>query len=360
MSKPGGYGPNRDLEDALQGALDSIARFLVYAGGLATIVSVGFLIYTFIVFSGPSQASEAQAASNIEIFRKILMAGIAALGVGTTYTFWGEETLGVLQLIVAAILYLAPLFVPSLVSGGNVAPVGARALSALQVGGLILGMIAVCVLIVDATLRVRDRAQQGARADQLKYGKGLKEEKDIQNVFLGKCWQLPYCRKFVRERCPIYHSRRTCWRERVGCMCEEEVIRNAMENKPIPKDMVAAARFIPYNNRIPLEQKKERCRQCVIYNEHQKHKYRAVMPLTVLAFGGFYALFRPQLLEATGALVQKIDAIVGTATFRPDGTQRPGTFASGIFQEMLLVCFIIIALTYAMKVIEFLIFKLKV
>lgn len=359
MSKPTGYGPSRDLEEALQGTLDSVARFLVYAGGLATLVSIGFLVYTFIVFSGPTQASVAQAGSNIEIFKKILMAGVAALGVGTTYSFWGEETLGVLQVVFAGILYLAPLFLPTLMSGGNVSPVGARALAALQTGGIIFGLLAVSVLILDASLRVKDRAQQGARADQLKYGKGLKEEKDIQNVFLGKCWQLPFCRKFVRERCPIYHSKRTCWRERVGCMCEEEVIRNAMENKPIPKDMVAAARFIPYNNRIPMEHKKERCRQCVIYNEHQKHKYRAVMPVVLLALGGFYALFRPQLLEATGAVVQKIDAIVGAATFRP-GTQEAANSASGVFQEMLLICFMIILLAYAMKVIEFLIFKLKV
>ena len=36
-----------------------------------------------------------------------------------------------------------------------------------------------------------------------------------------------------------------------------------------------------------------------------------------------------------------------------------GTTA-GIFQELLLVCFFVIGLAYAMKVIEFLVFKLKV
>src|SRR5205823_3893098 len=122
------------------------------------------------------------------------------------------------------------------------------------------------------------------KKDTLKYGKGIKEEQNIRNTFMGKCWQLPYCRKFVRERCLIYHSRRTCWKERVGCMCEEEVIRNAMENRTIPKDAVAAAKYIPVNNRITMAQKRERCRQCVIFNEHLKHQYRLFLPVTVAAF----------------------------------------------------------------------------
>lgn len=361
MSKPQGYGTGpRELEEGLVSVLDSIVRFLLWAGLISTVVSSGFLVYTFIVFAGEAPASAAQATSNIEIFQKVLMVGAAALGVGSAFVFWGEETLAIIQLVVAGLMYFAPLLLPTVAAGGQVSAVGSRALGALQTGGMIIGGIAVLVLIFDLAVRAKDRAAQGARADQLKYGKGIKEEKDIQNVFLGKCWQLPFCRKFVRERCPIYHSKRTCWKERVGCMCEEEVIRNAMENKPIPRDMVASTSYIPYNNRITMEAKKERCRQCVIYNEHQKHKYRAWMPVVLVGFVGSYALFRTPMLAVTAGVVEQIDRVISVATFRSNKVAETANTTSVLFQELMLICFLIIGLAYMMKLLEFLIFKLKV
>ncbi len=361
MSKPQGYGTGpREIEEGLVSVLDSIVRFLLWAGLLATVVAGGFLVYTFIAFAQGTPASAAQATSNIEVFQKVLLAGVAALGVGSAFVFWGEETLGVIQIGIAALLYFAPLLLPTIASGGQVSPVGSRALGALQSGGMIFGVIAVLVLVLDLGVRARDRAAQGSRADQLKYGKGIKEEKDIQNVFLGKCWQLPFCRKFVRERCPIYHSKRTCWKERVGCMCEEEVIRSAMENKPIPRDMVAATRYIPYNNRITMEAKKERCRQCVIYNEHQKHKYKAAMPIVLLVFVAAYAVFRAPLLVVTAGIVEQIDKVISVATFQSSKTAERANITSAMFQEALLICVLVIGLAYMMKLLEFLIFKLKV
>ncbi|MFX8664601.1 hypothetical protein ABTM59_19190, partial [Acinetobacter baumannii] len=67
-------------------------------------------------------------------------------------------------------------------------------------------------------------------------------------------------------------------------MCEEQVIQDAMAGKIIPKDMVKAAAMIPRNNKLTMAQKMQRCRQCVIFNERQKHKYNAALPVTALTF----------------------------------------------------------------------------
>jgi hypothetical protein len=201
------------------------------------------------------------------------------------------------------------------------------------------------------------RAQQGWKVDQMRYGKGVKEEVDRHNVFMGKCWQLPFCRKFVRERCPIYHSRRTCWRELTGCMCEEEVIRGAMENKPIPKDALMAATYIPRNMKLSVDQKRERCKSCVIYNEHQKHKYKLAMPVTLLSLAGIYVLFHGPLISGVSVLIGGLDKLVGRVTLGQVDTKID---APTTFQELLLVCIMVIVLAYAMKILEYLIFKLKV
>jgi hypothetical protein len=326
-------------------------------GLLLGLGAAAFSIYTAMVFSGGSvQAGEAQALSNIELFQKLIVSGMLAAGIGAAYLFWGEELLSAILLVVSALLYFSPLLLTSFAGVQSENKVVQGALATVQMGGSVLGLLSIVVLVFDIANRVKIRSQQGARADQLKYGKGVKEEADRQNVFMGKCWQLPFCRKFVRDRCPIYHARRTCWKEQVGCMCEEQVIRDAMEGKVIPKDEVIAASMIPRNNKLTVAQKFERCRQCVIYNEHQKHKYRALLPTVIIGFIAFYAVFRIPLLAATEGMVNAMSRIVGKLTF---STTNADKVVSAPFQELLLICFLIISLTYALKVLEHAIFKLK-
>jgi hypothetical protein len=242
---------------------------------------------------------------------------------------------------------------------GNLSATAANALNTIKGAGSIFGIFAACVILADICVRIRVRAVQGARADQLKYGKGVKEEVDIRNVFMGKCWQLPYCRKFVRERCPIYHAKRTCWKERVGCMCEEEVIRNAMANKTIPKDPVAAVNFIPYNNKLPMVAKMQRCKQCVIYNEHLKHKYKFVLPVVLTTYIAIVAVFFDQLMGVMGAIITKVDRIVGIATYRAPGARDAAVATPYAFQVTMLVCVSVIILAYTIRLIEYLVFKAK-
>lgn len=342
------------------GFLDATSRFLLWAGIIATAASLGFLIYTYVIVVGGTNASSAQAAANVDLFMKVLLAGVIALGVATTFIFWGEEVLAPIQLMAAAALFFAPIYLPMILGTPAMGNVGPKALGAIQMGGSVFGLIAILSTIADVTSRVKLRVREGSKADQMKYGKGVKEEKDVQNVFMGKCWQLPFCRKFVRERCPIYHARRTCWKEQVGCMCEEQVIRDAMENKVIPKDMVAAAKFIPRNNKLTPQMKVERCKQCVIYNEHQKHKYKLAMPLILIACGGAYVLGREQMKAALGDAIQGANKAFGNLTLQNEAQRTADTVGLTVFKELFMVCLMLVIAAYMMKLVEFLFFKIKV
>lgn len=366
MSKPKGVGPapTREINEGFIELLSTLARLLMYAGILATLISGGFLVYTSAILSGPTPPNNPdQALTNISILEKFLFGGVLALGASTTYMFWGESLLGAIQLLAAALLYFSPVIlnIVGLVSGsdkggGQIGTALTQSLGALSNGGLLLGIIGSLVLAVDLAGRARTRAQQGWKSDQIKYGKGVKEEADRHNVFLGKCWQLPFCRKFVRERCPIYHARRTCWKELTGCMCEEEVIRNAMENKAIPKDALMAASYIPRNLKLSVSQKQERCRSCVIYNEHQKHKYKVAMPATLLFFAAVYFFAHGPLVQLVSQLISTLDKLIGRATLDKMSANLDQPV---LFQELLLGCLMIIMLAYAMKILEYLVFKLK-
>jgi hypothetical protein len=345
-----------DLSETFEDLLNGIAKTVAGLGGLATLVAVGLLVFTvFSVGGGSAPTGQINdAIRNIDIFQKVLIAGVIGLAIGSTYMFWGEEFLGAGQLLLAAALFFAPLYLPGIV-GGTPNDATAKALGALQTGGAILGVLGLLVLLSDISLRVNQRIKTGTKADHLKYGKGIKEETEKKNVILGKCWQLPYCRKFVREKCPIFHAGRTCWKELVGCMCEEQVIRNAMENKPIPKDALLAANFIPQNHRLSVEQKKQRCYSCVIYNEHQRHKYKVGMWITVPAFFLVYGLGHPLLFGAVQGILLAINKVINHATLGHGGNYDPPQ----MFVEAMLAVVMLIALTYTMKILEFTIFKIK-
>lgn len=346
-----------DLSEAFQDFLTGCAKTVMILGAIATAAAVGLLVFTCFRVTGDqaSQSQVADAVRNIEIFQKVLIVGVLGLTAGSTYMFWGAELLGAGQLAISAALFFAPLYLPSIITG-TPNKASEAAMGVLQLGGTIFGIIGLMVLIADIAVRISSRVKTGTKADQLKYGKGIKEETGKQNILLGKCWQLPFCRTFVRDKCPIYLSKRTCWKELVGCMCEESVIRGAMENKPIPKDALLAANFIPQNHKLSMAQKKDRCYSCIIYNEHQKHKYKVGMPLVVVGFIAFYGIFHGLLVEGVQAILTKINHVVNGATMGAAGNYNPPQ----MFVEVMLAFFMIIALTYCMKLLEFAIFKIKV
>lgn len=151
-------------------------------------------------------------------------------------------------------------------------------------------------------------------------------------------------------------------------MCEESVIRNAMEGTVIPSDIVAAAKYIPRNNKLTPEQKAERCRQCVIYNEHQKHKYKLAIPATTLGIAAVYVVFREPMGQAIKSGLLNTDKFVKKATLQPQPGQsqqeeaQPTSIEGGVipYHEIILVVCCFVVLAYMIKMIEYLLFRLKV
>lgn len=355
MSTRRGLGGRTELSETLQDFLTGAARLVFYLGLLATIVAFGVLAFNYSRLGGGDATLIKDAKANIGILSQVLDGGVVALAIGACVLFWGEEVFSVILLLGAGILFAAPFYLPMVFGESKNDTMGSAA-GAIQSGGLILGIFAVLVLVIDVVSRVQNRVRYGVKTDQMKYGKGVKEEPDRQNIILGKCWQLPYCRKFVREKCPIFLAKTTCWKHMVGCMCEESVIRNAMENKPISKDSILSASFIPSNNKLTTAQKRARCHECVIYNEHQRHKYKVSMPIIVVGYLAIYGIFNSALFGLVSSLCLQLNKVVHAGTLGAAGNFTPPP----AFVHMLLFVFLVIALTYTMKTVETVIFRLKV
>lgn len=338
----------------------------MWLGAGALLAGIGMLIFTGIATPSGVPAAAEQAKENIELFTNLAFVGAIVGSLATAWMLWGEETLGPLLMIIGSLLYFFPSYASNL--GVSRQQFGLDAMAAVSVVGIPVAAIGLMAIMLDIAQRIRIRSSVGTRAEHLKFGQGVKvqEERDIRNVFLGKCWQLPFCRKFIRERCPIYHSKRTCWKERVGCMCEESVIQNAMAGKVIPKNIVAAAKMIPYNRILTANQKRERCNVCVIYNEHLKHKYKLALPVTILSLALIYVAFRTSLIAGVESMLIGADKIYSNMTFSGGNEMSEAAKVTSLtegvipYGEIVLIAGLLIVLAYIVRFLEYLFFTLKV
>lgn len=354
--KPGQKKDPTEFQPDMLGEIPvTIARYAFYGGAGVLLLSVIATLFLMSVANG-EVAKAAQVANNIQLFQKGMLIGVVCTVAGSAWLFWEEEIMVAVNLASALALFFSSMIIPMAMTmqAGN--PGVEAGYAALGLAGKIYLGFAFAILIVDIALRVKTRSEQGAKKDSLKYGKGVTEESDRKNVFMGKCWQLPYCRKFVREKCPIYHAQRTCWRELVGCMCEESVIRVAMEGKPVSKEALLSGAAIPRNTKLTDSAKRDRCKTCVIYNEHQKHKYKLAMPVVIIGYALIYILFKGVIADGINAFLNRGNKIVSDITVNSVKQVNTGDF----FTQFLVGAVIVVMLAYTIKVVEYAIFKLKI
>lgn len=335
----------------------TIARYAAGIGVTALVLCLVGVVFLINVGVGDS-AKAAQAAANMALMEKGLILGAILIPLSTAWLYWEEEFMVALNIAAAAVLFFAPAWVPLLINNAqpeSTNPAVKQGFAVLGTGGQIYVAFALAILIGDIITRIKRRAVHGTKASLLKYGTNIKEESDRKNVFMGKCWQLPFCRKFVREKCPIYHANRTCWRELVGCMCEEAVISAAMSDKPVSKEALLSGAAIPRNNKLTVTQKRTRCHNCVIYNEHQKHKYRLAMPLCVIFYGMIALVFRDSIGGWVSNLLTNANKQVSNITVGAVKNVDTGQY----FNTFLTAAIILVAFAYTVKLIEHVIFKLK-
>ena len=359
-------------------AAELIEDLLQLAGIVATVgavLTVGYLLWG--VFSGMATswstlpaADRLRFEQNIHFAGRALLATTAVAAASFTLLYLRETTIGYLFLLHAALLALG---VP--LSIIHLAPYTGREptlLPAIVISFQQAGILCLVPGIVFAVLDVWVRVTSGyfremfSRAS-LQYGANVTRESQPTNRFLGLCWQLPFCRPSIRKSCPIYHARRACWREGVGCMCEERVILQALEGKGAPsRDPRENVRFIPYNRHLSKEEKQERCRNCIIYNYRQQQKYQVIAPIVIVAAVAVVVHYAQQAQQILFQALRIVDDFVARFAFLPSSGEvqymkieslaRSSEFVTWMMIGIIAVIFV----SYVLRIAEYFIFQLKV
>jgi hypothetical protein len=311
--------------------------------------------------------------------------------------YYEAEIAGFVMLLLAALLAYGVQFgIDFFDAAGRYAKGGPSemTLAAIRNAGAIIAVPGVLLFLRSLLVRIM-QMRQGPDLANMQYGKNAARGHVAKAPIaaLAKCWQLPFCREGIRVQCPIFHAKTKCWKERVGCMCEENIIRLAaggIENKPV--DMTQTVGFVPIGDmiakseaehrpkvqtrkgprgvRIPTNphlsegQKRERCRNCIIYNEHQRQKYNFLAPLVtilapVIAFTQFDTL-RGWLRDS----LHNLDALIAHLQFSSAGAVNPNlstALTDSMFVEgFLILCLTLIAMTFLLRLLEYCTFKIKI
>ncbi|MCL5283417.1 MAG: hypothetical protein M1330_01695 [Armatimonadetes bacterium] len=385
-------------------------EFVRWIFRLSTIATVLLYIYLFWgIFGG--QIGNAQLSADEQAhLTQVISSAVSYLNLSmglmlltACLLFYGEESLGYLMIGVSLLFYFG---VPFLLNEMLQSQIHEWAKAGNQAAGLIWNEFRMTSLMtaVPGSIMViyslyqrlnMSISQPRSRVGGMRYGGSIKAEKEEYHALIGmtaKCWQLPYCRAAIRRACPIFLARTRCWRERVGCMCEENVIRHATEaliqkeevNTPgfqlaedqdvtpppqPPKSQVIALSpkhiHIPHNPHLTAAQKAERCRNCVIYNEHQRLKYQVIAPIIVLGVPAVAVWQAPVLLKWLDTIFQNINQLVENISLSSHpviGTQAVVQLVQNnpLADYFMLICLVIVVISLVLRFAEYCIFTLKI
>lgn len=347
------------------------------AGLAAAYLLFGLLSGQLGQFTALPRPERVRVLGNILLAKGALETSLIIAVVLVVYLYWMEETAGYVLALIGAVLlvgipYVLTLFPATQATGQNFALRSAAEAFPLAARWAFLG--GGILILRDVSLRLSDLLRQRPLArESLEYGGDAQAEvgkRPVRLAVLGKCWEGPYCRDFIRVHCPIFQTRKACWRVKRGCYCEEDIVSNAMRKisgqhldmAPDPRFNFAHAPAAARKRELTPAQKRERCRNCVIYNEHQRQKYALLMPALIVGVLAAGIVFSPALREYLGLLLGALETLMGRFTFGDTSGGfsfrfgRPSPMVEWVFVGALVV----MALSKALQALEWAVFKIKV
>lgn len=362
----------RKSRGAFLDTVDNLTRLGLQLGGVVFVAASAYLLWAMVsgaVERLPSMApQEAERIwSNLQfVGEAVLIAGLAVI-LSAAARFYAEEVTGYVLLIGGGALYWGiPMLAVSSIQSARVVGTAAASLGHIiqqfQFVGVVALVFAVPFILADFWYKLHGLS----RSDRKRGAVTVKEEQAPKSRLYLFCWQMPYCRDYLRKFCKAYEQRKSCWRIKSGCYCDEDLILRVMKDKGGKAggfDQRFTAVAGPKKQLTPA-QKRERCRQCFLYQEHQRQKYRILSPLVFpLAVGLMWMYLQPVKAGLEFVLV-KTDELLKGFSMQPAGANANNWASSSSISEtvlwVFLICLGLIAITYLLRGLEYCIFDLQI
>lgn len=357
-----------------------ISLFVI--GALLIYVGYGLFgnIWTNPTYHGLDHDTRARHLNNIGLLITILRVSSIIAIISMAICSFRDEGIGYVLSGAAVILYVGIPFASAQIF--NAQSVGPSEATNLAIQGLqslwwIYGGPGVLFVLVDMGRRFQAASENAAiQRANLKYGSNINKVSSKGQKFLGRCWELPYCREHVRAKCPIFIRRRgPCWWYKEGCMCEERIVLQAVIAQDWKDQAAAATQKIgltaaPLENRLGISAsapkqllspsaKRDRCRKCIIYNEHQRQKYKLWVGVAMVVVPALLIVGHDFLAAAAGSVLSVMDKMFQQFQLdKTDDSMLHGANAA-ILENILIFCLGLVIVSQVLRLIEYLVLKLK-
>ena len=317
-----------------------------------------------------------QHVQNMQLLIKVLTLASVLLIVCVLGRYYAYAEAGAALLVLGALLFLGmPLLIDGL--GGPqaglprpLARLGnprAYLMDQYRFVGMVLSGAGFLHLLVHAVLFVaqfRERRPQ----PNAEHAKTAAQVRKVRDKFLGKCWDLPFCRDTDKKLCPIRSTGKACWRTGRGCYCDQNVILTLSGGGQFGAGRVASG----YASRAAttivkpksLSEKREQCLGCPVYLHHQSQKYKVLAPLSLLALIAGIGYFWSTLQTGYPVAVKAMGRALSGFSFGSSAGQVPGWAAemaanTGMMWLLLIVA-CLMALAYVLHGLEWVLYRLGV
>lgn len=370
--------PKRSPLAILGHAADTAGDYALCGGIAALVLALAYVVYG--VMHAPAgdlrtlpAAEHARILSNFQLGLRVLLWGWALVVISVAHRLYrGESTGYVLALIGVASYWGVPLAVAVLLPGRG-DELMQLLVAAGQRGGLFCLIPGGIIMVYDLLGRVRGILSGGIRFGTVSLPKGHSIE--LQPGMLPlQCWMTNYCRPYVRDICPRHTGHTACWRVKEGCFCEEKILLRAFELKEgsssFYKQMHNILGVGGGVTNLTAAEKRQRCRRCPIYAEHQRFKYRLAVPFAFLAAVWIICWGRPLVFKFLDSSLGRIDALVARLSFAvTQGSAAAAPSHLTAFQDAYTMAAVnwgvltflgILVLTWLLHLVEWLLLKVQV
>lgn len=279
--------------------LDNVVILL----GVAVVLSFSYLMWIVIrgdlgyQLIGGTQLGV--IAGGLEAGRKALLYSLWLLVLVAMGRHYKTESVGYLTMAVGAACWFGmPQFIARY-APPNAAPelqtVAQSLMASFHASGVAMLVIGLLRVIIGRIVTMTYRPA-GARVTRIPGVLGPDVPVNLPEVagrhsLMRKCWELHFCRGSVRTTCPRYSEGTSCWRKRSGCYCDHDLASRLMSSiggdasikMQVAEELETQQRRAQeLQRRIQRQQRRSRqvarklCRECPIYLEHQKFKYRTL------------------------------------------------------------------------------------
>jgi len=260
-----------------------------------------------------------------------------------------------LLLLTALFLYFAiPLIFAAFFSTGTYNPAIVALIHSSQLLGEIAGVLAGFLILLD--IGVLLHTHMGRREIVFEKASLPRRRRAFSlSRLLMPCWETPYCREFLRDFCPAYNQRHSCWKVGGGCLCDEAIVNRLLEQTSVRGTETTTS----MKRMTQLMQKKRDCKHCPIYKEHQRYKYQLAAPFVPIFVIAIFWFGRGGIHYHYLNTAKFFDHLLSNLAYIPMGTGRVfTTLATPWLETIILVILALFLVGILLHLLEYFVFSL--